>query len=62
MSKEDSHIDALDSVLPILTNNMRELKALQALLTVNEHGLSLIEAGVLCFHFPDTKVDKGDKE
>ena len=49
----DSHINALNGVLPIVSDNMRKRKAL--LQTVDEHGLSglsLIRAGVeaVLFH------------
>ena len=44
----DLHINMLNTVLAILTNDMRERKAL--LKTVDEHGLPLIRAAVELFH------------
>ena len=51
----DSHINVLDRVLPILANNMRKWKALLQLQTVDKHRLPL-------HFFPSTSEEAKDKE
>jgi len=49
-----SHIDALNGVLPILADNVREGKSL--LQTIDEHGLFLVEV-VLHVHFAGASTE-----